>query len=346
MYHIVPLVKALEFRPEAVSELGWLTCMISVKHLSKLYRTPIKGKNFLLDLFFRKYKTIQALSDVSFEIGHNELIGFIGPNGAGKTTTLKILAGILYPTSGEVRVLNYIPFEKKSDFLKQISFIMGQRNQLLWDLPAYDTFTLNKEIYDVDESSFKKIVDELSSILHCRHLLQKPVKSLSLGERMKMELIAGLIHQPKIIFFDEPTIGLDIFSQKIIRDFIKTYQEEYKATIMLTSHYMEDVKELAKRLIIINKGTILYDGKLETIIQKYSRIKTIKITLEDKIDEEILSAIKEPLSCTFPQVVYQVEKSELPKIMNFINEKLPYSDLTVEEESIEEIIRSFFKESR
>ena len=206
--------------------------MITVKNLSKIYRSPIKGKNFISDLFFRKYKETVALNKISFEVGGDELVGFIGPNGAGKTTTLKILSGILYPSSGSVNVLGFAPFEKKYQFLGQISFIMGSRNQLLWDLPASDTLELNKEIYGVSDTNFKKIVGELVELLRCQDLLVKPVKTLSLGERMKMELIAGLIHSPKIIFFDEPTIGLDIFSQEVVRDFIKNDKRQQKAKII------------------------------------------------------------------------------------------------------------------
>ncbi|OGK33534.1 hypothetical protein A3F57_05510, partial [Candidatus Roizmanbacteria bacterium RIFCSPHIGHO2_12_FULL_36_11] len=216
--------------------------MIIVKNLSKVYKTTVKGKNFISDIFARKYKETIAVKNISFEVRESELVGLIGPNGAGKTTTLKILSGILYPTSGTCKVLGMTPFDKKPEFLKQISFIMGQRNQLFWDLSASDTFYLNKEIYDVDDKQFKQVVKELSDLLNCENLLDKPVKTLSLGERMKMELIAGLIHNPKIIFFDEPTIGLDIFSQEVIRDFIKNYQKHYRASIILTSHYMEDVK--------------------------------------------------------------------------------------------------------
>lgn len=316
--------------------------MISVKNLTKIYKSSIKGKNFFTDILFRKYKETIALDKVSFEVGEDELIGFIGPNGAGKTTTLKILSGILYPTSGEVKVLGFIPFEKKPDFLKQISFVMGQRNQLLWDLPAEDTFNLNKEIYDVDDHQYKKIVDELTSLLNARELVNKPVKTLSLGERMKMELIAALIHQPKIIFFDEPTIGLDIFSQEVIRDFIKKYQSRYKATIILTSHYMEDVKRLAKRLLVINKGKILYDGGLREIVEKYSKEKYVTVILEKEIDHKTLSAVGSPISYSFPKAVYKIDRSDIPEKINLINKTLPFSDLTIEEEPIEEIIKKLF----
>lgn len=319
--------------------------MITVKNLTKIYRTHEKNSNFIKDLFFRKFKESKALDNISFDIGENELVGFIGPNGAGKTTTMKILSGILYPTSGAVTIMGEAPFEKKPAFLKSISFIMGQRNQLIWDIPALDTFQLNKEIYEIGDTQFSQTIEELGELLKCKHLFNRPVKTLSLGERMKMELIAGLLHRPKIVFFDEPTIGLDIFSQETIRDFIRDFQKKYNATIMLTSHYMEDVKKLCTRLIIINKGLILYDGKLSTIVEKYSKFKIVKLTLDRQIDQTTITEVGTPLLNQFPQLVYKINRAKLPETINLINKKIPYSDLTVEEEEIEDIIKHFFKEN-
>ena len=317
--------------------------MIIVKNLSKVYKTTVKGKNFISDIFARKYKETIAVKNISFEVRESELVGLIGPNGAGKTTTLKILSGILYPTSGTCKVLGMTPFDKKPEFLKQISFIMGQRNQLFWDLSASDTFYLNKEIYDVDDKQFKQVVKELSDLLNCENLLDKPVKTLSLGERMKMELIAGLIHNPKIIFFDEPTIGLDIFSQEVIRDFIKNYQKHYRASIILTSHYMEDVKRLAKRLLVINKGKILYDGSLKEIIKKYSLEKYVTVTLEGEVDQKILALIGRPISYHFPRITFKINKAQIPITVKLITDNLLFSDLTIEDEPIEEIIKTLFR---
>ncbi|OGK22474.1 hypothetical protein A3C98_03940 [Candidatus Roizmanbacteria bacterium RIFCSPHIGHO2_02_FULL_37_15] len=316
--------------------------MITVKNLTKVYKTTVKGKNFISDIFARKYKETIAVKNISFEVRESELVGLIGPNGAGKTTTLKILSGILYPTSGTCKVLGMTPFDKKPEFLKQISFIMGQRNQLFWDLSASDTFYLNKEIYDVDDKQFKQVVKELSDLLNCENLLDKPVKTLSLGERMKMELIAGLIHNPKIIFFDEPTIGLDIFSQEVIRDFIKNYQKHYRASIILTSHYMEDVKRLAKRLIVINKGRILYDGSQAEIVKKYSNEKYVTVILERQVEQKVLALISKPIVYNFPRVVFKIDKSEIPTVVKLITDNLSFSDLTIEEEPIEEIIKKLF----
>ncbi len=316
--------------------------MITVKNLTKIYKTPIRQKNLFQDIFFRKYKETIALDNISFSIDENEFVGFIGPNGAGKTTTMKILSGILYPTSGEIDVLGFYPFDKKEKFLKQISFVMGQKNQLIWDLPAIDSFLLNKEIYEIEDNQFKKNLNNLTSILNCSNLINKPVKSLSLGERMKMELIASFLHDPKIIFLDEPTIGLDIFSQEAIRNFLKTYQKEFKKTIILTSHYLEDVKKLAKRLIIINQGKIIYDGSLKNIIDFYSKEKIIRLTLEKRPEDNFLKK-HSLLKYQFPFLVLKVKKNQINQIVSQLNEEIDYSDITIEDEPIEEIIKKILK---
>lgn len=320
--------------------------MITVKYLTKTYKSHIRQDNILKDIFFRQFKEHVAIKDISLQIESNELIGFIGPNGAGKTTTLKILAGILYPTSGSVSVLGNNPFDKKQAFLKQIAFIMGQRNQLIWDLPAFDSFELQRAVYEISQVEYKKTLGHLLSILDCEPLMQKPVKTLSLGERMKMELIAGLLHKPKLVFLDEPTIGLDIFSQEAIRIFIKEYQQTYKATVILTSHYLEDVKKLAKRLIIIHKGSIVYNGSLKDIIEEYSKEKRIKITLEEKVSDSKIYTIGKPLISVYPQLIFSVKRSEIPEKIKQIVQSIPFSDLTVEDASIEDIIKTFFSEHK
>lgn len=323
--------------------------MILVKNLKKIYRVAKKQKGWLgllKNIFQRQYQEIVALDNVSFEIERGELVGLIGPNGAGKTTMMKILAGILYPTVGKVSVLGFTPFEKKRQFLKQIAFVMGQRNQLLWELPAYDTFLLNKEIYEIDDSSFKKTLDKLTTLLDCQNLIHQPVKTLSLGERMRMELIASLIHQPKILFLDEPTIGLDVVAQKIIRDFIKDYQKEFSATVILTSHYMEDVRQLAKRVMIINQGKIIYDGKLEEVVKKYAKEKIITVILEKEIDLRKLAKIGKFYQVTFPKVIFKVKREDLAEKVSLITKNLPFLDITIEEERIEEVIRKIFENQK
>jgi len=320
--------------------------MISIKGLTKIYYVPRKEKGWLglwKNIFQRRYKKILALDQISFHVGEGELVGLIGPNGAGKTTAMKILAGILYPTSGNISVLGFNPFEKKTQFLKQIAFIMGQRNQLLWELPAYDSFLLNKEIYEIDEKQFKETLEKLTAFLDCQNLINQPVKTLSLGERMKMELIASLLHRPKILFLDEPTIGLDVVAQKVIRDFIKDYQRIYKATIILTSHYMEDVRQLAKRVMIINEGKIIYDGLLEKMVKKYAKEKIITVILEDAVDLKELGKIGDIYEISFPKVVFKVKRRELAKKVEVISRSLPFIDITIEEERIEDVVRKIFK---
>lgn len=323
--------------------------MISVKKLTKVYRSPKKEKGaagFLKNIFNREYAESIAVNKVSFKVGEGELVGLIGPNGAGKTTTMKILAGILYPTSGEINVLGFTPFDKKPEFLKQIAFVMGQRNQLIWELPAYDSFVLNREIYEIDKKQFEETVEKLVTLLDCKDLISRPVKTLSLGERMKMELIASVIHQPKVLFLDEPTIGLDVIAQKTIRDFIKDYQRIFKATIILTSHYMEDVKQLAKRVMIINEGNIIYDGALDALTKKYTEEKTITVVLDKTPDPKILDKIDSIHEYVFPKIIFKVKRKELPKKIELISRNLVFSDLNVEEEKIEDIIRKIFSASR
>lgn len=323
--------------------------MIAVKNLTKIYRAVKKEKGWLglfKNIFKRQYKEITAVDRISFQVNEDELVGLIGPNGAGKTTTMKILAGILYPTSGEVLVLGFNPFEKRPEFLRQIAFIMGRRNQLLWELPAYDSFLLNKEIYQIDDHQFHQTLSYLTEILDCQKLINQPVKTLSLGERMKMELIASLIHRPKVLFLDEPTIGLDVVAQKTIRDFIKDYQRTYSATIILTSHYMEDVQQLAKRTMIINEGKIIYDGLLSEVVKKYAKEKIISVVLKDPVDLKQLTKIGKIGEISFPKVVFKVKREELAKKVELISKHLPFLDISIEEEKIEEVIRRIFKNKK
>ncbi len=317
--------------------------MIQVKNLTKIYKSSIKTGNLFRDFFNRQYKKNKALDGITFDIASDELIGFIGPNGAGKTTTMKILAGILYPTSGNVKVLGYTPFDKKPEFLKQIAFVMGQKNQLLWELPPTDSYRLNKEIYEIPDDEYKKTLGDLSELLEVQNFINRPVKTLSLGQRMRVELIGALLHKPKVLFLDEPTIGLDIFAQTTIVNFIKEYQQKYKSTIILTSHYMQDVQRLAKRVILIDQGKIIYDGKLQTLIEKYSTTKTIAVVLSKKIDDKTL---RFPPSVTydytFPQLKIRVPKKEVEKVLDYVIENIDYIDMTIENEPLEEIVKKTF----
>lgn len=323
--------------------------MISVKNLSKTYQTPTKAAGitgFFKDVFNRKYKNIKAVDDISFNIEQGELIGFVGPNGAGKTTTMKMLTGILYPTTGEISVLGFTPFEKKREFLKQIAFLMGQRNQLLWELPAIDTFLLNKEIYELSDSDYRANLEELVRLLDAKDIVTQSVKTLSLGQRMKMELIASLLHAPKVLFLDEPTIGLDVIAQKTIRDFIKEYQQRHKATIILTSHYMEDVRQLCKRVMIIDKGKIIYDGLLEKLVEKYATRKTIEVIVEELPDIKLLDSIDKNVKIDFPRIIFKIRRDEIPEKIAEITKKITFVDLNIYEERIEDIVRKIFTSSQ
>ncbi len=333
----------MEFSIKKISK-RWKLNMIKVKNLTKIYKTPIRKTNLLADIFFRQYKEKTALDNISFEINTNELIGFIGPNGAGKTTTMKILSGILYPTFGEINVLGYFPFDKKPEFLKKISFISGQKNQLFWELPVTESFKLTKEIYQVNDSDYKKSLSNLIDLFNVNKLLKQPVKTLSLGQRMKMELINALLYNPQILFLDEPTIGLDIFSQSAIINFIKKYQKNFKSTIILTSHYLQDVKKLAQRIILINQGKIIYDGSLKKLTDKHSNKKIIKIILDCEIPKNFLEKINQQkisYKNNPPLLEIIIEKNKLSFLIKEVINKLSFQDLTIEDEPIEEIIKNF-----
>ncbi len=322
--------------------------MISVSHLRKTYKTSTKQEGaagLLRNIFARTYKEIEAVKEISFEIEQGELVGFVGPNGAGKTTTMKMLAGILFPTSGEINVLGHTPFEKSHDYLRQISFIMGQKNQMLWELPAVDTFRLNKTIYGVSDAEYKKTLGELVEMLDAQEIIDQPIKTLSLGQRMKAELISTLIHKPKVLFLDEPTIGLDVVAQKNIRDFIQQYQSFYKATILLTSHYMEDVRRLANRVIIIDHGALLYDGDIEKLVKKYAKTKSIEIVVDDMPNTADLEKIGSVESIEFPKIRFRASRKDVPELIAKISKTIGFIDITVEEEKIEDIIRTIFEKS-
>ncbi len=323
--------------------------VIEVSHLTKQYSVVKKEEGLmgsLRSLVSRRSEIVTAVNDVSFTIDKGELVGFIGPNGAGKTTTLKCLSGLLYPTRGTVSVLGHAPFNRDKDFLKRISLVMGQKNQLWWDLPAAETFVLNREIYEIPQDQYHKTLGALTDLLDVGTLLHVPVRKLSLGERMKMELIAALIHRPQVLFLDEPTIGLDVVMQKKMRDFLKEYNATYKSTILLTSHYMEDVRQLAKRVIIIDHGSLLYDGKLDSLVKKFAKYKTLSIVLDSYVPPAQFSLIGEVISYDFPRIVIRVPRNASNVAAAQILEKFPVEDLTIEEPDMEDIIRDVFtKES-
>lgn len=323
--------------------------VISVSHLTKHYQVYKKEPGFwgsVRSLVDRKYEKARAVENISFTIDDRELVGFIGPNGAGKTTTLKCLSGLLYPTRGTVSVLGFTPYERKNAYLREIALVMGQKNQLWWDLPAAETFLLNKEIYEIPDKEYQRSVGELTEMLDVGDIVNVSVRKLSLGERMKMEIIAALIHKPKVLFLDEPTIGLDVVMQKKMRDFIREYNETSGATILLTSHYMEDVRQLASRVIIIDHGKIVYDGKLDDLVRKYAKYKLLSVVLDSYVPPEPLQEIGELAEYNFPKAVIRVARSASNVAAAQLLEKFPVDDLNIEEPDIEDIIRDVFTKSR
>lgn len=320
--------------------------IIEVKNLSKTYTTFKKEPGLVASfrsLFKRKKIEVPAVKGVSFEIEEGELVGFLGPNGAGKTTTLKMLSGILYPSGGEAKVMGYTPWQRKPEYQKKFSLVMGQKAQLWWDLPAEDSFILNKEIYEVSDADYKKTRDELVGLLNVRDLVNTPVRKLSLGERMKCELVAALLHNPRVIYLDEPTIGLDVVSQQKMWEFIKYYNQTRKTTIMLTSHYMQDVERLCKRVIVINDGVIIYDGELAHLLQKYADYKLIKATFQSPVDAKDLLSFGEISESNKNYAVLKIPKKEVAARTSAILAKFPVSDILVEEVPIEDVIRRIFK---
>ncbi|HET7099313.1 MAG TPA: ATP-binding cassette domain-containing protein [Patescibacteria group bacterium] len=319
---------------------------IIVDHLVKNFEVNQKEPGLIgafKSILSPKKKQVHALRGVSFTIQPGELIGFIGPNGAGKTTTLKTLSGLLYPTSGFIEVLEYDPWERKPEFLRSISLVMGQKNQLWWDLPARETFELNRAIYEIPKREYEESLNELVSLLEVEKLIDTPVRKLSLGQRMKMELIAALIHKPKVLFLDEPTIGLDLIAQQKVRDFIFAYNRKYNATIILTSHNMDDLIDLARRVIVIDEGKILFDGAFEELTNKFAKEKIIKATLSKEYPVEDFEKIGKVKKLAFPQVTISVPRSATAVAAAELLQNFPVEDLTIEEVSIEEVIRKVFK---
>lgn len=296
----------------------------------------------LKSVFKRTYEKKYAIHDVNFSIDEGELVGFIGPNGAGKTTTMKCLSGLIYPSKGTVEVLDHNPFKREHTFLKQIGFIMGQKNQLWWDLPAIESFLLHKEIYDISEDEFTPWLDQLTELLNIRDILQVQVRNLSLGQRMKCEIAAQLLHKPKVLFLDEPTIGLDIVAQHDLREFIKEYNKQYKATILLTSHYMKDVQDLCERVIIIDHGKLLYDGKLQKLMSQHAGEKKIMLTFSKSISREELEKIGTVLSFTKTKATLSVSRKETASKAVTLLQNLPIDDIAIEDIDIENVIRDYF----
>jgi ABC-2 type transport system ATP-binding protein len=316
---------------------------IHVRDLHKKYAVIERDAGMraaLRSLVHRHRVEIPAVDGISFDLAPGEIVGFLGPNGAGKTTTLKMLSGLLHPTAGELSVLGYVPWRREKVFLRQITLVMGQRNQLVWDIPPADSFELNRAIYRIQTADYRRIVKELTEMLDLGPLLRKPVRNLSLGERMKCEIAAALLHRPQMVFLDEPTIGLDVTMQRRIRTFIAEYNRRYSATVLLTSHYMADVEALCRRVIVIHHGKLLFDGELSDLVQRFTAHKTIAVQLEDCHAD--LRSYGEVVSCTDGLVTLRVPKSETARVTGRLLADLPVIDLTVEDPPIEEVIEQVF----
>ena len=320
--------------------------MITVEHLKKdftYYKKHTGLKGSLHNIFHRESLTKEAVRDISFSVGKGEMIGFLGPNGAGKTTTLKMLSGILYPTGGKVEVDGYVPWERKNEFKRRISIVMGQKNQLWWDLPASDSFYLNKCIFGVDDGSYRDIIMELSELLDVKELLNVQVRRLSLGERMKMEILAALIHRPDILFLDEPTIGLDILSQKKIREFLKAYNEQWKTTVIITSHYMADIEALCDRTVIINQGQLVYDGKLGDINRILGEKKLLSVKTSAAVGLESWKAFGVVRELNEAGPVLEVAREKVKEVLSAILSGFAVEDFTVTDIPLEESIARFYQ---
>jgi ABC-2 type transport system ATP-binding protein len=316
---------------------------IRVAELSKIFQVPEREAGLaaaLRSVFKRRWREVRAVDAISFEIEPGEVVGFLGPNGAGKTTTLKMLSGLLYPTDGEALVLGHVPSRRAKEYLRQITLVMGNRNQLQWDLPALDSFELNRAIYRLRREDFRRTRDELIELLDIGDLVRKPVRNLSLGERMKVEVVGSLLHLPKVLFLDEPTIGLDVTMQKRIRGFIAEYNRRYDATVLLTSHYMADVEALCKRVIVIHHGRILFDGNLSSLTDRFAAYKTIEVDLRNGAAS--LDGYGEVVARNGDRTTLRVAKAETARVAARLLSEQDVADLTIEDPPIEDVIELVF----
>ena len=317
---------------------------IEAHNLTKVYRTYRKERGLwgsIKGLVRRRHDETRAADKVSFRIDEGEFVGFLGPNGAGKTTVLKMLSGLLNPTSGDARVLGFVPWERRNEMKRQFSLLMGQKNALWWDLPAQESLELNRAIYGIDRARFNKVVGGLSELLEVQDKMNVMVRELSLGERMKMELISALIHEPRVLFLDEPTIGLDVVSQKRVREFLRIYNEEHRIVTMLTSHYMQDIEELCPRVIIIDHGKIFFDGPLTSIIDRFSGYKILSLTFENQAIRDF-SEFGQVIEQTPVSVQLKVPRARVTETCRQLLDACSVSDINVQELPVEEVIRQLF----
>jgi len=322
--------------------------IIEVRDLTKSYRVYRKREGLgdsLRGLFRRQYTDVEAVKGIELTVQQGEFVAFLGPNGAGKTTTLKLLSGVINPTSGSATVMGHVPWHRKNEYRRRFALVMGQKNQLWWDLPAQESFRLHQQIYGVPQEQFGRTLDELSELLDVRSLLSQPVRELSLGERMKMELIGALLHSPDVLFLDEPTIGLDVIAQHNIQQFLRFYQEKRRITILLTSHYMKDVAALCRRVVIIAGGRIEYDGSLSGIVDQFSGSKIVTLQFAGGHRPTDLSTIGEVLDEHWPKVRIRIARGEVPRALATALRDYPIEDVSVEDPPLEDVIANLFRET-
>ncbi|AKG22899.1 ABC transporter ATP-binding protein [Calothrix sp. 336/3] len=320
--------------------------IIVAQNLSKIYPVAVKepGIQGTISHFFRRtYREIKAVSHVSFEIAPGEVVGFLGPNGAGKTTTLKMLTGLIHPSSGIVNVAGYTPFRRQAEFLQRITLVMGQKQQLIWDLPAMDSLKINAAVYDISEREFRLRVGELTEMLSLEGKLTQPVRKLSLGERMKAELLAALLHRPQVLFLDEPTLGLDVNAQVAVRDFLREYNQRYQATVLLTSHYMADITALCERVLMIHQGALMYDGSLNGLLERFAPYREIHLELAHTVSREKLMFYGDVKEVDGRFVCFLVPQGAIALAVSRILADLDVVDLTVNEPPVEEVIGRVFQ---
>jgi ABC-2 type transport system ATP-binding protein len=318
---------------------------IEVDQLSKSYRVYQKKEGLreaIRGLFRREFKIVEAVRGISLRVDAGEFVAFLGPNGAGKTTTLKLLSGVISPSAGNATVMGFVPWQRKLEYRRRFALVMGQKNQLWWDLPAQESFRLHQQIYGIDEKDFGRNLGELTSMLEVRSLLGRPVRELSLGERMKMELITALLHTPEVLFLDEPTIGLDVIAQRSIQQFLKHFQEERRTTILLTSHYMKDVAALCRRVVVIAKGTIQYDGSLTGIVDEFSSSKLVTLVLGESQTIDGLERFGEVVDVALPRVILKCGRHQVSQVLAAILNQYQVDDIAVEDPPLEEVIAQLF----